>query len=57
MLRAEVFVTGSVFVSCTEEKDDEKLKVLPKFVWLMVGYAWLRFIGMKRMELVSKNSN
>ena len=50
-------MTEGDFVSCMEEPDGERLKVLPGSAWLVVGYDWLKFIGIKRMALVGENSN
>ena len=46
-----------VFVGCMGELDGGKLRALLRCGYLMVGYAWRRFIGMKRTGLVKKNSN
>ena len=37
--------------------DGGKLRALLRCGYLMVGYAWPRFIGMKRTGLVRENSN
>ena len=52
-----VFAIEHVFVSGMAERDGGKLRALLRCGYLMVGYAWLRFIGMKRTELVRENSN
>ena len=52
-----MFATEHGFVRCMGEPDGGKLRALLRCGYLMVGYAWLRFIGMKRTGLVRENSN
>jgi hypothetical protein len=52
-----VFAIEHVFVGCMGELDGGKLRALLRCGYLMVGYTWLRFIGMKRTGLVRENSN
>jgi hypothetical protein len=52
-----VFAIEHGFVSGMAELDGGKLRALLKYGYLMVGYAWPRFIGMKRTGLVRESSN
>lgn len=52
-----MFAIEYVFGSGMGERDGGKLRALLRCGYLVVGYAWLRFTGMKRTELVRENSN
>lgn len=50
-----MFATEQGFARCMGELDGGKLRALLRCDYLMVGYGWPRFIGMKRTGLVREN--
>ena len=50
-------VTALACANSTVALVGEGLKVLPASGFQVVGYAWLKFTGMKRMALADVNSN